>query len=44
MIQLYYYPINASLAPHIVLEEIGAPYKLVLVDREVQAHKQPEYL
>ena len=44
MIQLYYYPSNASLAPHIVLEEIGAPYKLVLVDREVQAHKQPEYL
>ena len=44
MFQLYYYPSNASLAPHIVLEEIGAPYKLVLVDREVQAHKQPEYL
>ncbi len=44
MIQLYYYPSTASLAPHIVLEEIGAPYELVLVDREVLAHKQPEYL
>ncbi len=44
MIQLYYYPSNASLAPHIALEEIGAPYELVLVDREVQAHKRPEYL
>ncbi len=44
MIQLYYYPSNASFAPHIVLEEIGMPYELVLVDREVEAHKQPEYL
>jgi glutathione S-transferase len=44
MIQLYYYPGNASLAPHIVLEEIGAPYELVLVDRDVQAHKQPQFL
>ena len=44
MYQLYYYPSNASLAPHIVLEEIGAPYELVLVDRDAQAHKQPDYL
>ena len=44
MYQLYYYPSNASLASHIVLEEIGAPYELVLVDRDTQAHKQPDYL
>lgn len=41
---LYYYPGNASLAPHMVLEEIGAPYELRLVDREKSAHKDPEYL
>jgi len=41
---LYYYPGNASMAPHMVLEEIGAPYELSLVDRTKQAHKDPEYL
>ncbi len=44
MVSLYYYPSNANLAPHIVLEEIGAPYELILVDREIGAHKTPEYL
>ena len=44
MYQLYYYPSNASLAPHIVLEEITARYELILVDRDTQAHKQPDYL
>jgi glutathione S-transferase len=44
MYKLYYYPSNASLAPHIVLEEIGAPYELVLVDRNKQAHKKPDFL
>jgi glutathione S-transferase len=44
MIQLYYGPGNASLTPHIVLEEIGVPYELVLVDRASAAHKSPEYL
>jgi glutathione S-transferase len=41
---LHYYPSNANLAPHILLEEIGAPYRLALVDREKGAHKSPEYL
>ena len=44
MYQLYYYPGNANLAPHMVLEEIGAPYELVLVDRDKDAQKSPEYL
>ena len=44
MIALYYYPGNASLAPHMLLEEIGAPFELRLVDRAVAAHKSPEYL
>jgi glutathione S-transferase len=44
MYQLYYYPGNANLAPHILLEEIGADYELVLVDRNKNEHKSPEYL
>ncbi|MGZ8253391.1 MAG: glutathione S-transferase family protein [Burkholderiaceae bacterium] len=44
MIQLYYHPGNASLAPHMLLEEIGAPFELVLVDRASAAHKSPAYL
>jgi len=44
MIQLYYHPGNASLAPHMLLEEIGAPFELVFVDRANAAHKSPAYL
>ena len=44
MRQLHYFPGNASLAPHIVLREIGAPFELVLVDRTRAAHKSPNYL
>ena len=44
MYQLYYYPGNANLAPHILLEEIGADYKLILVDRNRNEHKSPAYL
>ena len=44
MRQLHYYPSNASMAPHIVLEEIGAPFELVLVDREHDAHRSAAYL
>jgi glutathione S-transferase len=44
MYRLYYYPGNASLAPHMLLEELGLPYALELVDRSVAAHKLPEYM
>ena len=44
MITLHYYPGNASLIPHILLEELGVPYQRLLVDRTVAAHKTPEYL
>ena len=44
MRQLHYYPSNASIAPHIVLREIGEPFELVLVDRTQGAHKSPAYL
>lgn len=44
MRQLHYYPSNASMAPHIVLREIGDPFELVLVDRTRDAHKSEAYL
>jgi glutathione S-transferase len=44
MIQLHYYPSNASFAPHVLLHEIGVPFELVLVDRTRHAHKAPAYL
>ncbi len=44
MIQLHYFPGNASLIPHLLLEELGVPFELVLVDRARQAHKSPAYL
>ena len=44
MIQLHHYPSTASMIPHIVLEEMGIPYELVLVDRARDAHKSPAYL
>ena len=44
MIELYYYPGNASLAVHILLEELEVPFSLELVDRQNAAHKSSEYL
>jgi glutathione S-transferase len=44
MYQLYYFPGNANLAAHMVLEEIGAPHELRLVDRTSGDHKSPDYL
>jgi glutathione S-transferase len=44
MIQLHYDPGTAAMVPHILLEEIGAPYERVLVSRAARAHKQPDYL
>ena len=44
MLQLHYYPGNASMAPHLLLEELGLPYELKLVDRTRQAHKSAAYL
>jgi glutathione S-transferase len=44
MLQLHYHPSNASMAPHLLLEELGIPFELARVDRAKQAHKSPEYL
>lgn len=44
MIQLYYYPGNASFIPHLLLEELGEKFELRYVDRAKAAHKAPAYL
>jgi glutathione S-transferase len=44
MIELHYYPGNASMAPHMLLQELGVPFALKYVDRTNAAHKSPEYL
>jgi glutathione S-transferase len=44
MIQLHHYPSTAAMVPHLLLEEIGAPYERVHVDRVANAHKAPDYL
>jgi glutathione S-transferase len=44
MMQLHYHPSDASLMPHIFLEELGVPFELKLVDRANNAQKSPEYL
>ena len=44
MLHLHYYPSTAAMAPHIVLQELGVPFELVLVDSPADAHKSPEYL
>lgn len=44
MITLHYHPSNASMAPHMLLRELGVPFELALVDRAQGAHKSPAYL
>ena len=44
MLRLHFHPGNASFAPHLLLQELGIPHELVLVDRAAQAHKSPAYL
>ena len=44
MITLHYFPGNASMAPHVLLQELGLPFQLQRVDRSVNAHKSPAYL
>jgi len=44
VLQLHYFPSNASMAPHMLLEELGVPFALQLVDRTQGAHKSPAYL
>ena len=43
-IQLHYAPATASMIPHLLLEEMGTPFELVLVDNTADAHRTPAYL
>ncbi|QBG35401.1 glutathione S-transferase family protein [Litorilituus sediminis] len=44
MYQLYYYPLNASMAPHFMLEELNVEFELIKVDRKNNAQKSKDYL
>ncbi|MBP2232306.1 glutathione S-transferase [Azospirillum agricola] len=44
MTTLYAMPSTAAMAPHILLREIGAPFDLVLLDRDKAEHKRADYL
>jgi len=42
--QLYYYPLNASMAPHFVLDALQIEYELLLIDRKADEQKSDAYL
>ena len=44
MLQLYHFPGNASTVVHLVLEELGIPFELLLVDRAENAQRSPDHL
>ncbi|WP_176365146.1 glutathione S-transferase family protein [Pseudoalteromonas ulvae] len=44
MYQLYYFPLNASMAPHFMLEELKVDFELIAVDRKSNAQKSADYL
>lgn len=44
MYKLFYFPRNASWALHLMLEELGVDFELVLVDRKTQSQKSESYL
>lgn len=43
MIQLFYAPGTAAMAPHILLEELGMPFEKILVDTAQGAHRTKAY-
>jgi glutathione S-transferase len=43
LIDLYYIPGSAAFAVHMVLEEVGAPYRLVRVERQNGKVSPPEF-
>ena len=43
-LQLHYAPATASMIPHLLLQELGIPFELHLVDNTQGAHREPAYL
>ena len=43
-VQLHYAPATASMIPHLLLEELGIPFELHLVDNTKGSHREPVYL
>ena len=44
MYKLYWAPGSAAMAPHAVLEEIGAPFELIKIDLDLGQQRDPKYL
>jgi glutathione S-transferase len=44
MYKLFWSPGSASMTPHAVLEETGAPFELIKIDLEAGQHRSAEYL
>ncbi len=44
MIQLHHFPGTAAMIPHLLLQELGVAFELVMVDRAHDQHKAPAYL
>lgn len=44
MYKLFYFPRNASWAPHLILKELGVDFELIFVDRKSQSQKTEDYL
>lgn len=41
MLQLHYFPGNASMTPHILLEKLGVPFSRSAVQRVLATEKLP---
>src|ERR687896_737901 len=44
MYKLYWSPGSAAMAPHAMLEDIGAPYELIKIDTKQGQQRSPDYL
>ena len=44
MLELCYYPLNASMAVRFILEKLGVPHKLTKIDRRHEQQKTEAYL
>lgn len=44
MYKLFWSPGSASMTPHAVLEDTGAPFELIEIDLDAGQHRRPDYL